>query len=87
MKCFVFEPGEIERQVRTTGELRLRIDGTDFHFNLKPKQPAGAQLPGGGDGPRRGEADAASAAGAYLQGDTGGPGRHARSIQPHRPWD
>ena len=31
-----FEPGEIERQVRTTGELRLRIDGTDFHFNLKP---------------------------------------------------
>ena len=31
-----FEPGEIERQVRTTGELRLRFDGTDFHFNLKP---------------------------------------------------
>ena len=31
-----FEAGEIERQVRTTGELRLRFDGTDFHFNLKP---------------------------------------------------
>ena len=31
-----FEPGEIERQVRTTGELRLQFDGTDFHFNLKP---------------------------------------------------
>ena len=27
-----FEPGEIERQVRTTGELRLRFDGTDFPF-------------------------------------------------------
>ena len=31
-----FEPGEIERQLRATGELRLRFDGTDFHFNLKP---------------------------------------------------
>ena len=29
-------PGEIERQVRTTGELRFRFAGTDFHFNLKP---------------------------------------------------
>ena len=29
-------PGEIERQVRTTGELRLRFDGTDFYFNLEP---------------------------------------------------
>ena len=31
-----FEPGEIEQQIRTTGELRLRFDGTDFQFNLKP---------------------------------------------------
>ena len=30
------EPGEIERQVRTTGELRLRFDETDFYFNLEP---------------------------------------------------
>ena len=30
------EPGEVERQVRTTGELRLRFDGTDFYFNLEP---------------------------------------------------
>ena len=30
------EPGEIERQVRTTGELRLRFDGEDFYFNLEP---------------------------------------------------
>ena len=31
-----FEPGEIERQIRTDGELRFRFDETDFHFNLKP---------------------------------------------------
>ena len=30
------EPGEIERQVRTTGELRLLFDGVDFYFNLEP---------------------------------------------------
>ena len=29
-------PGEIEQQVRTTGELRLRFDETDFYFNLEP---------------------------------------------------
>ena len=29
-------PGEIEQQVRTTGELRFRFDGTDFYFNLEP---------------------------------------------------
>ena len=31
-----FEPGEIERRIRTDGALRFRFDGTDFHFNLKP---------------------------------------------------
>ena len=31
-----FEPGERERQIRTTGDLRFRFHGTDFHFNLKP---------------------------------------------------
>ena len=31
-----FEPGGIERQVRTDGELRFRFDGTEFHFDLKP---------------------------------------------------
>ena len=30
------EPGEIERQVRTTGELRLRFEGAEFYFNLEP---------------------------------------------------
>ena len=30
-----FEPGGIERQVRTDGELRFRFDGTEFHFDLK----------------------------------------------------
>ncbi len=30
------EPGEIERQIRTTGELRFRFDETDFYFNLEP---------------------------------------------------
>ena len=30
------EPGEIERQVRTTGELRFRFGETDFYFNLEP---------------------------------------------------
>ena len=30
------EPGEIEQQVRTTGELRFRFDETDFYFNLEP---------------------------------------------------
>ena len=30
------EPGEVEQQVRTTGELRLRFDGVDFYFNLEP---------------------------------------------------
>ena len=30
------EPGEIERQVRTTGELRFRFKETDFYFKLKP---------------------------------------------------
>ena len=30
------EPGEIERQIHTTGELRFRFDGTDFYFNLEP---------------------------------------------------
>ena len=30
------EPGEIKRQVRTTGELRFRFDDTDFYFNLEP---------------------------------------------------
>ena len=29
-------PGEIERQVRTTGELRLRFQGADVYFNLEP---------------------------------------------------
>ena len=29
-------PGEIERQVRTTGELRFRFNQTDFYFNLEP---------------------------------------------------
>ena len=29
-------PGEIERQVRTTGELQFRFDETDFYFNLEP---------------------------------------------------
>ena len=30
------EPGEIERQVRTTGELRLRFRESDYFFNLEP---------------------------------------------------
>ena len=30
------EPGEIERQVRTTGELRFRFNDTDFYFTLEP---------------------------------------------------
>ena len=30
------EPGEIERQVRTTGELRFRFNDTDLYFNLEP---------------------------------------------------
>ena len=30
------EPGEIERQVRTTGELRFQFNDTDFYFNLEP---------------------------------------------------
>ena len=30
------EPGEIKRQVRTTGELRFRFNETDFYFNLEP---------------------------------------------------
>ena len=30
------EPGAIERQVRTTGELRFRFKETDFYFNLEP---------------------------------------------------
>ena len=30
------EPGEIERQVRTTGELRFRFDQVDLYFNLEP---------------------------------------------------
>ena len=29
-------PGEIERQVRTMGELRFRFNETDFYFNLEP---------------------------------------------------
>jgi hypothetical protein len=31
-----FEPDALERQIRTTGELRFLADGTDFHFNLEP---------------------------------------------------
>ena len=30
------EPGEIEQQVRTTGELRFQFNDTDYYFNLKP---------------------------------------------------
>ena len=30
------EPDQIERQVRTTGELRFRFNETDFYFNLEP---------------------------------------------------
>ena len=30
------EPGEIEKQVRKTGELRFRFNETDFNFNLEP---------------------------------------------------
>jgi hypothetical protein len=30
------EPGEIDRQVRTTGELRFRFQETDYYFNLEP---------------------------------------------------
>ena len=29
-------PGEMERQVRTTGELRFRFKESDFYFNLEP---------------------------------------------------
>ena len=36
-----FEPGEIERQVRTTGELRFRFNETDFYFNLEPHNMRG----------------------------------------------
>jgi len=48
------EPGSIERQVRTTGELRLQFEGTDLYFNLEPHdlRAAGylaeATGPGGG---------------------------------------
>ena len=30
------EPGEMERQVRTTGELRFRFNQADYYFNLEP---------------------------------------------------
>ena len=30
------EPGEIEQQIRTTGELRFRFKETDFYINLEP---------------------------------------------------
>ena len=29
-------PGDIERQIRTTGELRLRFNEIDYYFNLEP---------------------------------------------------
>ena len=35
-KVIRMAPGEIERQVRTTGELRFRFNETDFYFNLEP---------------------------------------------------
>ena len=31
-----FEPDEIERQLRTTGELRFRFNQTDFYFRIEP---------------------------------------------------
>ena len=31
-----FQPDEIERQLRTTGELRFRFDQTDFYFRIEP---------------------------------------------------
>ncbi len=31
-----FEPDEIERQLRTTGELRFRFDQADFYFRIEP---------------------------------------------------
>ena len=80
-----FEPGEIERQIRTTGELRLRFDGTDFHFNLKPhnmRAPNYRAVETGPGGVRR---TLPPQPVRTYQGDAGGPGRHARPIQPHRP--
>ena len=51
MKSFRMEPGEIEQQVRTTGELRFRFNETDFYFNLEPHKHAGPQLPAVETGP------------------------------------
>ena len=31
-----FQPDEIERQLRTTGELRFRFNQTDFYFRIEP---------------------------------------------------
>ena len=52
------DPGEIERQVRTTGELRFRFNDTDFYFNLEPHNIRAPNYqavetgPGGCDGER-----------------------------------
>ena len=50
------EPGEIERQIRTTGELRFRFKETDFYFNLEPhdlRTPDYRAMETGPDGLRR----------------------------------
>ena len=35
-EVFRMEPGEIKRQIRTTGELRFRFNDNDYYFNLEP---------------------------------------------------
>ncbi len=49
-------PGEIERQVRTTGELRFRFRENDFYFSLEPhdmRAPNYQAVETGPDGVRR----------------------------------
>ena len=78
------EPGEFEQQVRTTGELRLRFNQTDFYFNLEPhdlRAPGYRAVETGPGGVTR---TLPPPAGAHLQGNAGGTGRHPRPIQSDR---
>ena len=52
-------PGEIERQVRTTGELRLPFQGADVYFNLEPHDLRAPNYRAEATGAGGGEAEAA----------------------------
>ena len=76
------EPGEIERQVRTTGELRFRFNDTDFYFNLEPHDMRAPGYRAVETGPGGVSRELPPQPVHTFKGVLAGGGRHPGSIQP-----